>query len=80
MKKYTTYGPVRGMGQIRTSREKAMADLADDHAGCATQGGYSDRDIYEIDADGYLIDENGEPVWPPHGKSCGAVRAIWRKP
>lgn len=72
--RYTTYGPVRGMGPIRDEEIEAQADLMEDRDGCASQGGYSDRMVYEIDKDGYLMDDDGNPVWPPHGRSTGAVR------
>lgn len=75
--KYTTYGPVRGLGPIRTSIDAAQRDLKNDQYGCYRGcGGYSDRRVYAIDADGYLVDDFGRFVYPSHGKSMGAVRAI----
>lgn len=75
MSKFTTYGHVRDMGPIRNTREAAERDLAKDREGCRDQGGYSDRSVYAIDADGYLMQEDGSPVWPSHGRSSGAVKA-----
>lgn len=75
MTKYTTWGPVRDRGPIRATEAEAEADLERDRSGCAAQGGYSDRQVYAIDEDGYLVDHDGEPVWPSHGRSNGAVRA-----
>lgn len=73
---YVTYGDVRGMGPLRETREQAERDLARDRAACGgSNGGYSDREVYEVDEDGFLIGEDGGPVWPSHGRSAGAVRA-----
>lgn len=59
MGKYTTWGPCRGMGPIRKTRQAAEQDAERDGAGCNQQGGYSDRYVYAIDADGFLRDEDG---------------------
>jgi hypothetical protein len=73
--RYTTYGAVRGMGPIRTERRVAERDMKSDQDGCAKQGGYSDRDVYEIDSEGFLRTiGNRMLVWPSSGRSNGAVR------
>lgn len=47
--RYTTWGPVRGdCGHVHRSEETADRCLAADRAGCAAQGGYSDREIRAI--------------------------------
>jgi hypothetical protein len=74
MKRYTTYGPVRGLGPVRTSRWRAESDLGSDRAGCRLQGGYSDRCIYDVDSEGFLRDSDGELVWAPGGRSQGAIK------
>lgn len=59
MKKYyTTDGPVRGnCGHKHRELRTALACLANDQAGCAAQGGYSDRQvIYTDDAQARLQD------------------------
>ena len=61
---YTTYGSVRGQGPVRDSLEAALRDLENDGDGCAAQGGYSDRRVYAIDADGRrrAVDSDGTYV------------------
>lgn len=50
---YTTWGPVRGScGHEHKSIDTADACLRRDGEGCAGQGGYTDRNIYALDADG----------------------------
>src|SRR3954468_22005112 len=72
--KWTTWGPVRGMGPIVEAREDAERSLRADVFGCARQGGYSDREVFEVDEEGFLHDAEGDYVWPSHGRSLGAVR------
>ena len=79
--RYTTWGSVRGMGPIRTTAEQAERDLTSDRRGCRRQGGYSDRSVYAIDDDGYVVelDEDGQPdsernVYP-YGRTSAALRA-----
>lgn len=59
--KYSTYGSVRGTcGHKHKSIAAARKCLEEDQKGCASQGGYSDREIYR--------EENGiswRPIWPP---------------
>lgn len=76
--KVTSYGDVRGQGPVRRSVEAAERDIDRDDAGCQAQGGYSDRRIAYIGADGYLYADEAceEPIWPSHGRSSGAVRAV----
>ena len=72
---FTTYGAVRlGCGHRHKSVAAAERCLTRDRDGCASQRGYSDRSIYTVDEDGYLIDLDGAPLYPPSGRSSGAVR------
>jgi len=72
---YTTYGHVRGLCGHRHQSESAAGQcVARDQNGCASQGGYSDRTVYTIGDDGYLENAQGSPVWPSHGRGCGAVK------
>ena len=72
---YTTYGHVRGQcGHAHKTIEAAVRCLERDRAGCAGQGGYSDRQVCVVDDDGYLADMAGSTIWPSHGRSCGAER------
>lgn len=70
---WVTWGPVRGLGQVRATEGEALDDLDADREGCDAQGGYSDRDAYQIDEDGYVVDEDGENVYP-HGRTSPALR------
>lgn len=75
--RWVTWGDVRGMGEIRDTRQEADRDLMEDRTTCYAQGGYSDRAVYQVDADGYLFREvggEGAYVWPSSGRSTGAVR------
>jgi len=70
---FTCYGPVRGQcGQRHATIEDARVCIRADHAGCIEQGGYSDRVACGIDADGYLIDANGDFVRGPDGAGIEA--------
>lgn len=47
---YTTWGPVRGCcGHAHRTLQAAYECFCADVNGCATQGGYSDRDIHRIE-------------------------------
>lgn len=73
---YSTYGSVRGCcGHRHATREAAEKCLARDRAGCASQGGYSDRSVVEVDDDGRLYHDIASDEWVPgHGSaSCGAA-------
>jgi len=49
---YTTEGGVRGnCGHRHRSIGAAYACIRDDQRGCASQGGYSDRDIVRCDSE-----------------------------
>lgn len=77
MNTYTTYGSVRGQcGHKHRTIEAAARCLSSDQAGCRAQGGYSDRAVCAVDEGGYLADLEGRTVWPPHGRSSGAVRVF----
>lgn len=76
---FTTYGPVRGQGEIFSSIEATKNSLDADRRACRKAGGYSDRRIVAV-VDGFLREIDSETsditgfVWPSHGKSSGAVR------
>ncbi len=65
-------------GQVRRSAEKAQADADRHNGGCARQGGYGSAIVATqlADAPDRLADLSGAPIWPPHGRGCGAAR--WR--
>lgn len=83
MTTFTTHGSVRGGCGHRHRTAKAAQDCCDrDQRACAgpdslyggsLSRGYSDR-IVAVVIDGILYhDVDGEnPVWPSHGRSCGA--------
>lgn len=55
---YTTDGSVRGScGHKHRSIRTAFNCLAEDHAGCVGQGGYSDRRIVRVDGKELSDDE-----------------------
>lgn len=48
---YTTWGSVRGCcGHAHESQDAAEKCIARDHRGCASQGGYSDREVRIIES------------------------------
>lgn len=47
-----TYGSVRGYGPPRLTLAEAQKDRQSDERGCASQGGYSDREVVAIDERG----------------------------
>jgi hypothetical protein len=58
---YTTRGGVRGCcGHAHQSIETAAACLRDDHSDCASQGGYSDREIARTDGEKMTEEEHIE--------------------
>ena len=72
---YTTFGRVRGCcGHRHRNREAAERCVAADRAGRGKARGCSDRAVFYISADGYLLTDDGAPVWPRRGRSGGAVR------
>jgi hypothetical protein len=72
---YTTAGSVRGQcGHLHETTTLADRCLARDRAGCAIQGGYSDRQIARIDAEGFLYDLDGEWIAADGGPTNGAMR------
>jgi hypothetical protein len=49
---YTTRGSVRGScGHQHRSITAAVRCARRDHAGCVSQGGYSDRDVFRADGE-----------------------------
>jgi hypothetical protein len=74
VRRWTTWGSVRGMGPLRSEKSDAERDLVDDDKGCASQGGYSDRRLCTVDADGWVNDaETGDSIWP-YGRTHRALR------
>ena len=58
---YTTRGRIRGCcGHKHKTIEAAAACLRDDHSGCASQGGYSDREIARTDGEELTENEHIE--------------------
>ena len=62
-------------GPVRKTIVDAQRDADKHDEGCASQGGYGSAIVVQRDG-GRLADLDGEPVWPPHGMTCGAAR--WR--
>lgn len=76
---WRAYDKVTGwMGESRDSRDVAERDARRHNSGCARQGGYGSATVVQPDPEDaeLCVDAAGETVWPPHGRSCGAVR--WR--
>lgn len=63
-------------GPIRATPEAAEADAGRHDAGCEQQGGYGSTIIVTEDPEcpGRLVDLDGVPVWPPHGRATGAAQ------
>lgn len=75
--RWITWGSVRGFGPVRATQDEAHTDAERDAADCRSSGGgsYSDRGVYQIDRDGWVVDARGCNVYP-HGKGVGALRAL----
>lgn len=74
---WTVYGDIRGqLAALLKSAGAAYHVLRRDQNGCHAQGGYSDASVCAVGSDGYLYSDATcrYPVWPSHGRSCGAVR------
>ena len=72
--KWATWGSVRGLGPVRSLIGSAIEDLERDRIDCRSQGGYSDRELYAVDADGYVIDpDTGANVYP-YGRTHHALK------
>lgn len=77
---YRAYDTTTGwMGRPRTTSEDAAIDAVRHNAGCAKQGGYGRAIVVERDGD-RCMDMQGAAVWPPHGRSSGAVRWAITRP
>jgi len=63
-------------GPVHADADLAAADAAAHNEGCAEQGGYGSAIVVRRTDDDRLEDLDGEPVWPPYGRGCGA--AHWR--
>jgi len=61
---FTTWGPVRGLGPLRTTWQLAARDVNRDRWGSskAGAGAYSDRHIFGVNAEGYLCADDGRPI------------------
>ena len=76
-KNYRAYDVVtEWSGPPRATTEEAQTDVYNHNVGCAQQGGYGRAMVCMRDPDcfGRLVDLDGIPVWPPHGRSCGSAR------
>ena len=63
------------MGPERETEFAAKRDAYLHNKGCAKQGGYGSAIVVRRD-DGRCAYLDGSSVWPPHGRTTGAVR--WR--
>ena len=65
-------------GPVRASVDEAGRDADEHNVGCVRQGGYGRAIVVTRDpeAPGRLVDTDGDTVWPPHGRSCGAARWV----
>jgi hypothetical protein len=73
---YSTYGSVRGCcGHRHLTEKEAMGCLHRDRKICAAQGGYSDREVVEVDDQGRLYYDLAADNWVPGpgGRSSGAA-------
>lgn len=64
-------------GPSRATAGAAERDATRHNAGCAQQGGYGSALVAREDlaCRGRAVDAaTGATLWPPHGRSCGAVR------
>jgi hypothetical protein len=63
------------MGLVRATIDEAERDLATDAEGCAKQGGYSDRAVYAIDHEGYVVDVDDPRINVyPYGRTSAALK------
>lgn len=78
MKNFKAYDTTtEWMGSARATEAEAQADADRHNEGCEAQGGYGSAIVVRRDEDGAgdrCETMDGEPVWPPHGRSTGAVR------
>jgi hypothetical protein len=72
-RKFAAYDRVTGWLSAHPTEASAELAARRHNVGCAEQGGVGHARVYSVDAEGYLSDD-GEPVWPPQGRSSGAVR------
>lgn len=65
-------------GEPRDTAEQAELDAEQHNHGCARQGGYGSAVVVQRDHEspGRCVDLDGDPIWPPHGRSSGSVRWI----
>lgn len=79
VKEYRAYDTTtEWMGRVRSTEEAAYRDVDSHNRGCEKQGGYGSAIVVkrDPDAEDRCVNLAGQPVWPPHGRSCGSVR--WR--
>jgi hypothetical protein len=75
IKGYTTYGGVRGQcGHLHKTRKAAERCLDRDSRGCRASRGYSDRDVYAVDLDGYLTHGDSDWVRGSGGRTSDGVK------
>lgn len=70
---WVTWGSVRGEGPTRATQEQAQRDARADAHGCRRQGGYSDRQVYGVDEEGWARTTDGGYVWP-YGRGSRALQ------
>ena len=65
-------------GPARTDYDAAVGDAHGHNRRCSAQGGYGSAIVALRDpaAPSRLMDADGAPIWPPHGRGTGAAR--WR--
>ena len=74
---YRAYDTVtEWMGPVRLDEAKAQDDADRHNEGCVRQGGYGSAIVVVKTDAGRCADLYSEAVWPPHGRTSGAVR--WR--
>lgn len=62
------------MGPVRLTADAADSDAVKHNRAMKRQGGYGTAIVVHRGNDDRCYDVDGEAVWPPHGKSTGAVR------
>lgn len=63
-------------GPPRWTVAAAQRDADRHNTGCASQGGYGSAIVARRDDSDRLLDMDGDYIWPPHGRGCGAARWV----
>jgi hypothetical protein len=63
---------------VSAVREYRAYDTTTEWSGPVRQGGYGSAIVVTRDpeASGRIVDLEGQTVWPPDGRSCGAARWV----